>query len=507
MKKIFPIILLLNLITYFCFGWSYPQLSETEAWQIIESTCDKVGGYFHSGQDSISHSFELGYGHVNAHEAVLAEQNLFLTCTSPTSLSSSSITDNSAIINYSQVSGAQGYVLEYRIVGTSAWTGLMVLESVSFMPLNFLQSCTTYEVRLSTICQDGWSDPSAIHSFTTTGCIEVCDAPTNLEVINIMSNSVTITYTQASGALGYNLRYREVGTSGWNGIGVSAPVPQIIVTSLVPCTNYEVQVSTECLGNNSFYSESEFFTTSGCVPLTSMINILHPISCAGNSDGSLEAVVTGGVPPYQYSWSNGKESSVNDHLSAGTYTLTVIDSNGDFLIENITLSEPDPLESFTSSTPVSNGQTNGTATVSCSGGVLPYNFLWQNGMFTSTIENLDAGVYLVTITDNNGCSKVDTAIVSVILGLDETTTLHTELILFPNPAVYEVTVKVPAFTRPVSSIRLYSLSGQLMTNWDLNSLSKNEFQLELPSELSSGHYILRVLSEDQVFIKKLIVVQ
>ncbi|MBI2966415.1 MAG: hypothetical protein HYY40_01200 [Bacteroidetes bacterium] len=49
-----------------------------------------------------------------------------------------------------------------------------------------------------------------------------------------------------------------------------------------------------------------------------------------------------------------------------------------------------------------NGVCTGSATANPSGGTLPYNYNWSNGMTTATINNLCAGSYTITVTDNLG---------------------------------------------------------------------------------------------------------
>lgn len=49
-------------------------------------------------------------------------------------------------------------------------------------------------------------------------------------------------------------------------------------------------------------------------------------ACAGNGDGTITAMVTGGTPPYQYNWSNGA-SGPSITAGAGTYTVTITDGN------------------------------------------------------------------------------------------------------------------------------------------------------------------------------------
>lgn len=55
------------------------------------------------------------------------------------------------------------------------------------------------------------------------------------------------------------------------------------------------------------------------------------------------------------------------------------------------------------------GQSNGSATVTASGGVPPYTYIWSNGQTGATADNLVAGNHFVTVTGNNGCSGNSTA--------------------------------------------------------------------------------------------------
>ena len=67
---------------------------------------------------------------------------------------------------------------------------------------------------------------------------------------------------------------------------------------------------------------------------------------------------------------------------------------------------------MSSATAASCGNADGSATVSVSGGSPGYTFLWANGDTTATITNLAAGSYVVTVTDDNGCSVNTTVPIS-----------------------------------------------------------------------------------------------
>ncbi len=63
-------------------------------------------------------------------------------------------------------------------------------------------------------------------------------------------------------------------------------------------------------------------------------------------------------------------------------------------------------------TPACSGQTNGSATVTATGGATPYTYKWTNNQTTATVINVAAGIYTVTVTGSNGCSATAIATIS-----------------------------------------------------------------------------------------------
>lgn len=130
------------------------------------------------------------------------------------------------------------------------------------------------------------------------------------------------------------------------------------------------------------------------------------ITCAGGGcDGAITASVSGGVLPYFYAWNNGDTTATIDSLCAGTYVLTVTDGNGVIVIDSIVLNNPQP---FTITPMVVDascfGQCDGQASVTVIGGSGTYSYLWSTGDTNSSISNLCAGAYSITISDTTGCS-------------------------------------------------------------------------------------------------------
>ncbi len=143
--------------------------------------------------------------------------------------------------------------------------------------------------------------------------------------------------------------------------------------------------------------------------LISKVDIL----CAGESTGTIDVEVTGGTPPYSYSWTgpSGFTASSEDvsNLVAGSYQLTVTDDAGcTYEMAAVNVNEPAPITATATSIDIDCfGAGNGSIDLSVSGGVLPFGFDWSGpGGFTSSnedISGLEAGDYSVEITDANLC--------------------------------------------------------------------------------------------------------
>ena len=145
-------------------------------------------------------------------------------------------------------------------------------------------------------------------------------------------------------------------------------------------------------------------------------------TCPGACDGTAMITPTGGVGPYTVSWNGGGGINVaigaSDSISglcAGTHYALITDNNGCTVLDSVILTDPTPITITISSTlPTCAGDCDGTAIANASGGTAPYSYSWntvpvQNN---SLIGGLCAGTYLVTVTDNNGCT--DTASVLVV---------------------------------------------------------------------------------------------
>ncbi|PKP20962.1 MAG: hypothetical protein CVU05_07830, partial [Bacteroidetes bacterium HGW-Bacteroidetes-21] len=151
---------------------------------------------------------------------------------------------------------------------------------------------------------------------------------------------------------------------------------------------------------------------TGPVALTTSIAQNSPVICYNECNGAIAAVPAGGTPLYTYLWTGGLTDSLITGICAGTYDLTITDANGCTITDNFTLTNPDTLEIlFTNiiQIPCGLGNCTGEATVTPTGGIGPYTYLWDANAGSSinpTVTSLCGGIYFVTVTDANLCSQI-----------------------------------------------------------------------------------------------------
>jgi len=217
-------------------------------------------------------------------------------------------------------------------------------------------------------------------------------ASTSVNCFGGNNGTATATATGGTGALTFTWNNGQVGA---NATGLSAGSYTVTANDANGCT------------------QTASISIVQPTVLTATVNSSTTVSCFGGNNGTATAQGGGGTAGYTYSWNNGQATITATGLSAGTYTATVTDSKGCTQTATITITQPSALSLSTSTTLAACGGSNGTATVSASGGTAGYTYLWAFGsQATSTATGLSGGNYLVTVTDNKGCTKTISATVN-----------------------------------------------------------------------------------------------
>ena len=147
-------------------------------------------------------------------------------------------------------------------------------------------------------------------------------------------------------------------------------------------------------------------------PVLTVTASMTPSLCNGNN-GTATANPVGGTAPYTYSWNTipVQTTQTATNLAPGTYSVTVTDACGNTGVATVTVTTTSALTvTFTTTNVSCFGLSTGQIIADTAGASLPpYTFLWSpSGGTGLTAQNLGAGNYTLSVTDNSGCVQVDT---------------------------------------------------------------------------------------------------
>ncbi len=200
----------------------------------------------------------------------------------------------------------------------------------------------------------------------------------------------------------------------WNTI----PPQTTLIASNIPAGIYTVTV-TDHNGCNNTVSDTVFQPTQ----INALITNIDSVICYGESNGSVTVIASGGTPGpgYNYLWNTTPSQSTATALNvpAGTYTVTVSDKNGCTQSTFAQVLQPNELLITLDPDDVTcpNSQ-DGEISTDVNGGVGPYTYLWSNGQITQTCFDLIPGSYSLTVTDHNGCTEINNAVIGTETNLD-----------------------------------------------------------------------------------------
>ena len=335
--------------------------------------------------------------------------------------------------------GSADGILSVRAIGNCSPGPYQTLSiSISTMTASFSQvdhvSCNSGSNGSATAIPGGgnspysyiWNTSPAQNSATATGLAEGTFTVVITDVAGCSANSqITITQPVAINISASNTHSSCVGmTNGSASVKILSGgiQPFSFSWNTVPVQNNDTAI------NLNIGSYTVTVTDANSCTNTASVNILQApemtlnitgsnVSCNGGGNGSATALVSGGTNPILFSWNTSpvQTSQTATSLSNGNYTVTVTDNNGCIKTSSTQITEPSAINISVSHTNVScNGGHNGTATVFSSGGTGLHFYSWNTipiqNLFNAT--NLGAGIYNVTVSDANNCTKTGSAVIS-----------------------------------------------------------------------------------------------
>jgi gliding motility-associated-like protein len=224
---------------------------------------------------------------------------------------------------------------------------------------------------------------------------------------------------------------------------------------------------------------------------------IEDISCFGETDGAITLVMSGGVMPYDISWTGpngftGAGETISN-LEEGTYTANVIGANGcEFTGDYDVLSPLELVVTLDKTDVTCTGFNDGTITANVSGGTGVFTYAWSgpNGFISSnaTISNLEPGVYTVLVTDVEGCTITDSI-----------------EILDPLPLQVDVTVVQPSCLIDDGSLTAMASGGTVALNYQYSWLDETNTEistLSVLANLAPGTYTSIVTDDNGCFVEQ-----
>ncbi len=316
-------------------------------------------------------------------------------CTfAPVNVTHTNLTDVSVLVTWDADPNAIAYNIQYRPVGSTTWTS--TTSPLNNVTLSGLTPATPYEIEIEIDCGSGVVSPfSVTHNFTTYAS---CAAPV-ITFGTITETTAVFNWTAISTANDYTIRYRPLGASAWTGNNANALT--IGANGLQGCTDYEVQIRSNCTGFSGGYSVIYNFTTTapdatwtgGASLLTCDAAINLNSQVTGNSGGTWTGT---GVS------TTGTFNPIG--LTAGTYPITYTVGTGTCLgtdVQNITVSAaPDPSWTPTSLQDCDASIDLNTLVVGTNGGSWTGTGVNTTGIFDPS--NLASGIYPIAYTVGTG---------------------------------------------------------------------------------------------------------
>ncbi|MCT4582402.1 MAG: gliding motility-associated C-terminal domain-containing protein [Flavobacteriales bacterium] len=239
----------------------------------------------------------------------------------------------------------------------------------------------------------------SVHTYTvnaTTAPI-VSISGTNVSCFGLCDGSAQVTASPTTGNYTYNWINTTITTPTINNLCAG--------THLVEVTD----MNTGCLTTQSIVIE-EADSISIEVP-----HVQNP-TCFETCDGVSTIVVTGGALNYTYNWLTGSNTETQNNLCVGDSKVIVTDANG--CTDSITITVIEPTEIIINIDSTINSEcvysTEGAIYTTVTGGTPGYSYAWETMPSTSFSANTEdiTGLlpthYILTVTDNNNCIKMDT---------------------------------------------------------------------------------------------------
>lgn len=375
------------------------------------------------------------------------------SCPAPGGVTATAVTDTTATIGWTAVSGAVSYDVDYKSSTSTTWISAATGTTTTSLALTGLTLGTTYDYRIRTNCGSD-SSSYTIAQFTTTG--GPCNPVTGLTSSGVTHNAATVSWTAIAGALSYSVDYKPNSSSTWISAMTATTGTSVNLSGLSAGTSYDWRVRTNCPGSTSTYATAQFTTQTSCAnALDNSTNgtISGAATIPFNTDVTGLISPSGDVDHYRFVITNSGTITITLSTLPGDYDLKLLNSSGSQLAIS---------------------QAGGTNSESISGTISP-------------------GTYYLQVYGYNGansatsCYTLRVQLGTASRGTDIITEEGAKVLVFPNPVRDILNIDLGG-AKGKSEISIFDTNGRSAFRREVNA---GKAQLDV-STLPPGVYIIRV---------------
>ncbi len=384
-------------------------------------------------------------------------------CGDATGLAASAITNTSATVSWTAVSGAISYDVDYKAAASATWINAATATTATSVSLAGLTQGTVYDYRVRATCAAGSGNYVAAQ-FTTTA---PCGTVSGLASSAITSSGATVSWAALSGATNYDVDYKAASSATWINAVTGTTATSRAITGLAATTLYDWRVRGNCASGPGAYAQAQFTTAA-----VSTCPGIYDVSTNGTSGGAatipLNTDVKGLISP----------SGDNDYYrfvitTGGTATITLTTLPADYDVR---------LYSSNGTTQLAISQAGGTAS-------------------ETITRTYTAGTYFVRVYGyQNANNATQCYTLRVQTGTASRTAEETPktgiVSIYPNPVRNELKVNMGGYSETVS-VTVTDMYGRRM----LNKTFANASSIST-SKLASGVYMVTITDQKGNVIKQ-----
>jgi len=226
--------------------------------------------------------------------------------------------------------------------------------------------------------------------------------------------------------------------------------------------------------------------------------------CYDDQNGFAIVNINEGLSPFTYLWEDGSSDAYRSDLSVGMHQVTVTDANNCQEVQVFEILAPDEISidaNVVHDDPMTM-EHDGSIILTDEGGTGTYEYIWNNGVVGNEIVDLSAGLYIVTITDQNWCDRVFDFTIEMISSSQEI--YYSDVNVYPNPASNYLILQTENLDL-IADINLLSVTGEKINLGDFTSQNKSTCLIPI-LEVPSGSYFLQFRIGNRWMYKKIIVI-